>query len=115
MHRYGARNGLSARRVPLLSLNAHALQVYSVGLGTRATTIPTWFEQTRPTMCHNPSTSLWVVHVILILTECCLTAHVLKIVQDRKFVDFNRGTPWFVRTFDAPLAVLAAKVNNGKK
>ena len=37
----------------------------------------------------------------------------LKIVQDRKLLDFNRGTHWFVRTLDTPLAVLAAnKVNN---
>ena len=36
----------------------------------------------------------------------------LKIVQDRIFLDFNRGTPWFGRTFDTLLAGLAAKANN---
>ena len=53
-------------------------------------------------------------HAIIILTECCLTAQKLKKVQNRIFEDFNRGTPWVVRTFDdtALLAVLAAKVNN---
>ena len=35
-----------------------------------------------------------------------------NIVQDRTLFYLIYGTPWFVRAFDTPLAVLAAEENN---